>query len=550
MKKFILSEYGKDLGVSLLIMLLWGAAGFALCASQEKTDPPQEPIVEQVTVTNVEVPVRVLYKGKPVTDLSKEDFTLYENKKKMEINGFFLKRKKINVTTRAEAPGEPVTPLPPRTFVLVFSITDYNEYIEKAAEHLFTSILKPDDRVLIFANSKTMEYPQLGKREAIKHRLLADLKEESRSARRKLIDYLNKIEAYLNMHEFRVQLHKQDNRGENLVNFLQKYLVIWNEYKKRYLTPRLDRFYFFSHYLEKLKGDKWVLNFYQFDLFPNIRLSSNAMNSLRDLASRLIDSREAGANALGKMIITLLNQIVIDLNVSKDFPTEEVSKLFYKVDATFHSFFIRTMNKAGLDEMEYQEVSSEIEKTLKQITEITGGQNITSNNLVKSIDIVAEAEDAYYILTYVPQEPEKAGKIKIKVNEKKYSVLYDNNFRLDYISDTLKQMEEKIKTPDIKIEGFSFQGKVLVFTVKDYLVKKLEKENVGRMKVRIRLAAGDNPSLIFDQEKQLTAQKAEMKISLAAFKELKTGEYNFLIDATDLFTGKEAKGNYNITVKH
>ena len=101
-----------------------------LLADQEQE---QERIVERITVTNVEVPVRVLYKGKPVTDLTKEDFEIYENKKKMKIHGFFIKRKKIDA---AESIGnkELGKEIPSRTFVLVFSITDFNDNVRKAID--------------------------------------------------------------------------------------------------------------------------------------------------------------------------------------------------------------------------------------------------------------------------------------------------------------------------------------------------------------------------------------------------------------------------------
>jgi hypothetical protein len=61
---------------------------------------------------------------------------------------------------------------------------------------------------------------------------------------------------------------------------------------------------------------------------------------------------------------------------------------------------------------------------------------------------------------------------------------------------------------------------------------------VGLIKLRIRVKDENNHSL-FDQEKKLTAQKDQMKISLGAFKSLKKGEYDFFIDAKDIFTGKE-----------
>lgn len=531
------------LGVVLCI-----SSAFLLPANQEQE---HKPIVEKVTVTNVEVPVRVLYKGEPVSDLSIDDFTVYENKKKVDINGFFLKRKKIKVTETQPILQKQVSKPPPlRTFVLVFSITDFNDYLEEAVDHLFANTFRESDRLLILANDKTREYPNLQDRKAVKNQLIIDLREQSQRARRKLLSYINKIETYLDIHDFRLQLHKRDQRPQRLVDFLKKYLLTWNEYKKKYLAPRVDRFYFFSRYLENLETEKWVFNFYQFELFPRIRFSSETMARIRDIASNLIQSRNAGDHAMGRLINTLMNQLLVDLHVNKGFPAGEISKLFYKVNATFHSFFIKSINRAGIDELEYEEVASEVEDLLKDITRTTGGENITSNDLVASIETVSQLEDVYYILTYAPRDPKKTGKLKIKVKNKKYNVLYDDNFRADYINDYLQKLEKQIQTPDIKIENFSFKRKVLAFTVRDYLMREIEgkPQPVGRMKVRIRLIDKNNNSL-FDQQKILTAQKTEFKISLGAFKKIKRGEYNFLIDAVDLLTGKETDLHQQVQVK-
>ena len=92
-----------------------------------------------------------------------------------------------------------------------------------------------------------------------------------------------------------------------------------------------------------------------------------------------------------------------------------------------------------------------------------------------------------------------------EVNNKKYKVLYDDNFRADYIQETLKKLEEKIKTPEIKIDTFSFRQKILVFRVTDYLMKEVQSQSIGKMKVRIRLITSDD-SPLFDQAKHLTAQ--------------------------------------------
>ncbi len=516
---------------------------------QKSQEKEHEPIVEEVTVTNVEVPVRVLLKGKPVEDLTKEDFTLFEDKKPMEINGFFLKRKILKSTVSSQVTLEE-TPPPPRTFVLVFSITDFNEPIIKAVEHLFENIFRPTDQVLIFANDKTLRYANLENKDELKRRVLTDLKEESFKVRRRLINYINRIETYLNVHDFRIQLQTRfDNRPQELINFLKKYLLTWNDYKQKYLTPPADRFYYFSRFLEEVKTGKWVFNFYQFDLFPKINPGSQAMDRIREISSQLINSNEAGSHSMGRLINTLLDQIMLDQNVSSGFPTEDIAKLFYKVDAAFHSFFIKSTDRISMNELEYEEVASSIENTLREITDITGSKNITSNNLVQSIDTVSESEDVYYIITYAPQDPKKAGKLKIKVKDKKYRVLYDDNFRADYISEYIQKLEEKIKVPGINIENFSFQEKVLAFTVKDYLMKELDNKPIGRMKVRIRLTGSDETLMLFDQEKICTAQNNEMKVSLGTFKSIARGEYHFFIDATDLLTGKEDNLHQKIMIR-
>lgn len=529
----------------VLVLFMVGILPLLYAGGQE-----QKTIVEKVTVTNVEVPVRVLDKGKAVEGLTKDDFVLYENKKKMQINGFYTKRKLIKITQ--DAPQAQQAPKP-RTFVLVFNVTSYNEEFQKAVNYLFDKVLKPTDNIMVFANDKTREYQNLRDKEGIKRQLIADMKEESQKARRRLLDYIKRVETYLQVNDFKRSLASRDSeRPDRLISFLKKYLISWTEYKSNYLTPKADRFYYFSRYLQNLKTEKWVLNFYQFEFFPRIRLGSETMHKIRELASEMVNTNNATIVAQGRMMENLLSQLMSELNINKGFPNEEIAKLFYKVDATFHSFFIRSQNPGFLQDFEYKSVSSEVEKLLKSITDITGGENVTSIDLEKALDQVTEKEDLYYILTYVPKNPKKSGKLKIKVKGKKYNVLYDDNFRADYINEYFGQLEQKVATPDIKIKGFSFKDRNLKFTVVDYMIRKIpdQPKPIGQMQVRIRIVdAGNN--VYFNSGKLLTATDPQMKINIpaGAFKKVPRGEFNLFIDAKDMFTGKEANFHQNVVVK-
>ncbi len=107
--------------IFILCVVLLLSTTFTMAADEEK----QERIVEQVSVTNVEVPVRVLYKGKPATGLTIDDFEIYEDKKKMKIHAFYEKKKTIKLNVKdGDTTTETVYSVKPRTHVLVFSITD------------------------------------------------------------------------------------------------------------------------------------------------------------------------------------------------------------------------------------------------------------------------------------------------------------------------------------------------------------------------------------------------------------------------------------------
>ncbi|MGD2088754.1 MAG: hypothetical protein PVH61_21425 [Candidatus Aminicenantes bacterium] len=533
-------------------------------SGQTPQEQEHDPIVEKVTVTNVEVPVRVLYKGKPVTNLTKEDFIIYENRKKMEINGFFIKRKKIKVSpspgTTTPTGQEVSLPPLPRMFVLAFNVTQYNKYFQEAVDHLFDNLLKPTDHVIVFTNNTTRQYLRLENMPRVKQEIIRDLKEASKDARQRLLSFTNRVETFLQSSNPREDIRlflepggtsRIGEMAKFAIRMLKRYQEAWNEYKKRYLTPRAEHFYYFARYLEKVKGEKYVLNFYQFEFFPQVRVNSRTMLKMRTLSTMLSNTNNAALVANGRLINNMLNQLNKDYDLERGFPNEEITKLFSKVDTTFHSFFIKATNPTTLQDLGYRVVASDLENVLKSITDMTGGKNITSNKLVASLEIIAEIEDVYYILTYAPQNPNVAGKLNIKVKDKKYKVFYDDNFRADYINEYLQKLEEKIKTPEIKLKTFSFDRKILAFTVTEYLMKKIkeqDKEPVGMLKIRIRLVNRDNISL-FDQEKVLTAQKNEMKISLGAFKKIKRGEYDFLIDALDMLTGKEDNFHQKVKVR-
>ena len=109
----------------------------------------EETIKEEVLVVNVEVPVRVFFKGKAVEHLTRDDFLVYEGKKLQKINGFFIKKRKISGQhALPKTETDPESYLPSRYFVLNFSISDYNKELQEGLGYFFDNILRDDDQLV------------------------------------------------------------------------------------------------------------------------------------------------------------------------------------------------------------------------------------------------------------------------------------------------------------------------------------------------------------------------------------------------------------------
>ena len=76
---------------------------------------------EYVQVLNIEMLVRVMKDGRPLAGLKKEEFSLFENGRKQDVNGFIEVHRSITPTeTKAEAKVEEKKESPGRLFPALF----------------------------------------------------------------------------------------------------------------------------------------------------------------------------------------------------------------------------------------------------------------------------------------------------------------------------------------------------------------------------------------------------------------------------------------------
>ena len=254
-----------------------------------------------------------------------------------------------------------------------------------------------------------------------------------------------------------------------------------------------------------------------------------------NLIETLVANWEIGAQAevvsVARMIRRHIMEISKEMSFAKDFPSDEVARLFHNADATFHSIFMKSTFSSVHQNMRYREVASDLENSLRSITKLTGGKLIISNRIDKSLEEISETEDIYYILTYEPKNPDKVGKIKVKLKNRKYKLVYSPNLRFGFLSEYLEK--KKIVSEPLKIQKVIFKKGKLMFTLTDIFINK---KNKGNLSIIIRIKNKFDQS-IFDQKKLIRATQKKLDMSLN-FPTLDKGVYDLIIDVTDLYTNE------------
>lgn len=109
----------KSFRLSLLALFLFSSR-LVLAAEKPK---PETAVREEARVTVVEVPVNVVDKnGRPVENLTADDFELYDDGKKQTISGFDIVDERRSIP-RPAAGEPPINPAARRNFLLLFDLT-------------------------------------------------------------------------------------------------------------------------------------------------------------------------------------------------------------------------------------------------------------------------------------------------------------------------------------------------------------------------------------------------------------------------------------------
>jgi hypothetical protein len=492
-----------------------------LAAGAFVTPASQEQLQEYVTVTAVEVPVRVFDKNGFISGLTKADFEIFENGVRQEITGF-------EFVSRALAPLPSVLPeaLPRaprrRNFVLIFNVFDYTEQVGEAIDYFFKNIFGPGDRLMIMIEDKFFEIQTGAGIEGNISRLKKTLimyKKASRFEISKTFQNLDlrasRIAGTLSGEEYDRDYEQQ------ILIFYDDYIRAWKDYRSRMLDVNLDLYRTVIRKLSRAEGEKWAICFQQRDLFPQIKSGGRL--------ERLLDLFAGGGSVFGRLIQARQSEVRRLMDLMENFPAEAIRNLFAEGNITLHLLIMKSMAARARNEsrdMDLRDVDMQYEDVLRRISRSTGGLTKFSNKVLDTLKEAAAKEDRYYLLVYQPKDQAggKEREIEVRVRREGADVV------------ALKKYSGR-RASVISISGFEAAGGTVSFTVGN--CARLDKMEASTGKVMIKVTVfNDKSEKVFSEAKTLDLIADSLHLSLN-FKKLQPGDHYIIVEAVDLVSGEK-----------
>lgn len=496
-----------------VISVVWIGQSFA--SAQES---PQE----KVTVTAVEIPVRVLRHGQPVRDLTKEDFEVYENGVKQAITHVEIVSQRISgQETPPAAPSLRLeTPRPrKRIFLILLSVFDYTENVGNAIDYLYQEVFRPGDRVMVINETQVLNTDPGKTIEEAAGRL----KESLRQFRAISTTRTLKVFRDLRFEADRLigTLEGTEAGGldveQQVLRFVNNYRMAWKNYCIQYLKPDLGFYENLIGKIRTMEGEKWAICLQQREMFPQTKNWSRLDRDLRDWLGQMINP---DLQVRARVIQTALDDLKREYNVTGAVPTDALREIFLRAGIPLHLVLMKSMRTLEDEDLELKEVGQDYEDALRQISRASGGYLAFSNQPVEALKEAAQVEDYHYVLVYAAKDSGSQAKREIKVKVLKEDV--------EVIS---------LKTyvaagpPPLAIIDFWAENGTIDFTLGRYQMTGGSDGQKGQAEVRITIYDAAS-QIVFDEGKVLDLIKKETKISLN-FNRLGRGEFFIIIRAID-----------------
>ena len=513
-----LKKAGRCLGILIFLTAVLRPAGPGpvLPASQE--DP------QEVTVTAVEVPVRVFAEGRVVRDLTAADFEVYENGLRQEITHFEIISKMISPEAGAAPPAREPNPQK-RLFLLIFNIFDTNDGVGEAIDLFFGEVFRPGDQVMAVTEDLVLSLEQ-GKKP---DELVRDLKQGLEKY--KAISVQNTLRAFRELRQEADRLLNalRGSRAEDysldqaMIRFFENYQSVWDAYRRQYLMPDTVFYRALARKLRTVEAEKWAVCLQQRDLFPELKSASRLETEIRNWVDSQVNPED---QVKARMVQAKQQDLQRRLALSGLVAPDLLRDIFLSADVTFHLVLLPSFRTLQDQDFELEEVGQDYEESFRKISRDTGGYLAFSNRPAEALRQAVRTEDYHYLLVYSPAGSSGRQKREIEVRVKRGGT--EVRFLKSYVA---------AGPPTMTIADVRSGARVLSFSLLHYQMGKGEGKRRGLAEVKITVFDGQSQP-VFDEGKMLDLIKEETHISLNLGR-LRPGRYFVIIQAFDRLAGEQ-----------
>lgn len=349
-------------------------------------------IQHDVSVINIEVPVRVFDGGTFIDNLSIGQFELFEDGIPQKIEAVYLVQK-TNIQKKEE-PKTKFSPEVSRHFVLVFELQEYLPKIGEALDYFFDKVIAPGDTLNIVTPVKAYNFKGEALTRLSKEKISGQLKEKLRN------------DIALGNSEYRSLMKSLEEIFDFEAEQDLKELMYIETARKLKDLKSVDeqKLVGFADFLKNIKGQKYVFLFYQKELIP-------VLPGIDDFS---------------------LPELKKDIS----FDIKTIREAFSDSSISVHFLFVT--NKPGMHDIldtgkmaplrvELFDQSDSIFGAFKEVSSATGGISDSSANAAASFQKAVDASENYYLIYYSPKDYKPDGtyrEIKVKVKGKDYRITH------------------------------------------------------------------------------------------------------------------------------
>jgi hypothetical protein len=480
---------------------------------------------EFVQVLNIEMLVRVMKDGRPLAGLQKGEFSLLENGRKQEINGFLEVHRRI---TPGETVGEVKAvreELPGRLFLLFFWINEPAVRVDEILDYFFKSIYRQGDRIVLADQRHSLEINNAAEKEAKVEEFKSGLLVLSRELRLAKEGFKLEMESFLQEYLICIEPKIPPPDIQNCANVMvRRYRQLLKEYRLQDQTPNADRFESLTRSLQAIDADKWALVFFQHDSLP-----------LFDIEKLKLEGYQLGPaiNEIEKVNRDLL------IPVAALRLTDSLRTRFIQANTQFHLLLLDSRQapaapdaSSGFTVVNPFPVFSNWEETFRQMAAATGGEIMDSNRMQEALAEVANREDVYYVLTYAPAVGEsRERRIDIQVGRQGARVIHGRRLEIENL-------------PGIRLKAIRpAAGKVCLDLENVYMVGRGGSRS-GLVRVSLFAAReGEKAQALVPGMETDTTGSVEIPIG-----QLPPGRYRLAVQVVDCLTGLQAQGESELDV--